>query len=483
MPGSAGSNGVFNRLGNNQNSFQALADNPSGKIAFGARGNQSNRGSNYAAQSPAGQQRGADRSQGRKLSRMSVRDQLTDSLNNMNTKWKLSCFSIAESAPEDRSFEPRNKNEVLGDVSFEEVRWADYQEPNKQLCVHRFADANQHKHTQFQALAQMPRPPSQGGHPLPEPTSPYLNPTQPSAAASPTPGSFGAQPVGPFPPSLEAAPFGMTTQAAPVSALAGQQQFGVAGHPPAQPQPAQAGRIQFGQKAGQASPNPFGSSSHGHPPSFQTSSAQANPFANPFGLGSSQPGRLQFGSRAGQPAAANFGNSSSQGAAAPSSSQSKPVTPFNSTADPFGRQKPGQAQQSAAQVPLNPNAFAQQQQQQSAGNGCNSNPFGQQQPPATPAGFGAFGGPQAFQSQPSQGLEFQTPAVQQRPAFGGGVAASLQTPSPGGTGLADQAVAGTGNPAGTISNGQSAPEVSAWTATEFVIGKIPEDPPPFELCH
>lgn len=81
---------------------------------------------------------------------MSVRDQITEGLNNMNSMWKLSCFSIGESAPEDRSFEPRNKNEVLGDVSFEEVRWADYQEPNKQLCVQRFADANRLKHTQFQ---------------------------------------------------------------------------------------------------------------------------------------------------------------------------------------------------------------------------------------------------------------------------------------------------------------------------------------------
>ena len=50
-------------------------------------------------------------------------------------------------------------------------------------------------------------------------------------------------------------------------------------------------------------------------------------------------------------------------------------------------------------------------------------------------------------------------------------------------GLADQAVAGTANSTGIVSNGQSAPEASAWTATEFVIGKIPEDPPPFELCY
>ena len=81
---------------------------------------------------------------------MSVRDQIADGLSNMNSRWKLSCFSIAESVPEGQNFEPRQKNEVLGDVSFEEVRWADYQEPNKQACVQRFSQANRLKSAQFQ---------------------------------------------------------------------------------------------------------------------------------------------------------------------------------------------------------------------------------------------------------------------------------------------------------------------------------------------
>lgn len=279
----------------------------------------------------------------------------------------------------------------------------------------------------MQALAQRSRPPSQGGQPLPDPPSPYLNPSQPPAAAFPTSGALAPQPAAPFAPGHGSAPFGMTTGAAPASAPAPQQQFMATTHAPVQPQPSQSGRIQFGQKAGQPNPNPFASSSQGHSTSFQTSSAPANP----FGQGSGQPGRLQFGARAGQPAAAHFGNSSSQGSAAPLGSQAKPVTRFDSTADPFGRQKPGQAQQSAAQVPAS-NPFAQQQQQP-AGNGFNSNSnlFAQQQPPVTPAAFGAFGGPQTLQAQLSQGLQFQTPAVQQRPAFGGGIAASLQTPSPG----------------------------------------------------
>lgn len=284
----------------------------------------------------------------------------------------------------------------------------------------------------LQALAQRPKPPSQGGPPLPEPPSPYLNPSQPGHAANPTSGSFGA-PVAPIGAHPGPTTFGMTAQAAPASAGAVQQAFGVPHQTPAQPPPSQSGRIQFGQKAGQAAANPFGSGLQGQATSSQQNSAPANP----FGQGSGQPGRLQFGARAGQPAAPQAGSSrGSQGAAAPFGSQSKPVKPFNSTDDPFGRQKPepsqpGQTQQPAGQMPA-VNPFAHQQQQQSAMSGFNANPFAQQQqPPATPAPFGASGGPQAVQSQPSPGLEFQTPAVQQRPAFGGGVAASLQTPSPG----------------------------------------------------
>ena len=291
-------------------------------------------------------------------------------------------------------------------------------------------------HLFLQALAQMPKPPSQGGPTLPEPASPYLNPSQPGIAAPSTVGAFGPPAVAPFEVQSGPGPFGMTAAAGPATASTLQQPFGVPSHGPAQPQPSQSGRIQFGQKAGQAAANPFGSRNQGQSTSFQPTAAPANL----FGQGSSQSSRLQFGARAGQPAAAQAGSSRGiQGGAAPFGSQSKPVKPFNSTEDPFGRQKPGQpgqAQQLAAQAPA-ANPFAQQQpqqqpQQSSAMTGFNSNPFAQQQqPPPTPAAFGIFGGPQAGQSQPSPGLEFQTPAVQQRPAFGGGVAASLQTPSPG----------------------------------------------------
>ncbi len=48
------------------------------------------------------------------------------------------------------SHHPRDKNEFNGDVSFEEVRWADYQEQNKQVCAPRFAEANRLKNDQFE---------------------------------------------------------------------------------------------------------------------------------------------------------------------------------------------------------------------------------------------------------------------------------------------------------------------------------------------
>ena len=64
-------------------------------------------------------------------------------------KWRLTCFSAIEST----SGEPgqqRDSNEVNGDVSFEEVRWADYQTPDKQLCASRFAQATTLKNQQFE---------------------------------------------------------------------------------------------------------------------------------------------------------------------------------------------------------------------------------------------------------------------------------------------------------------------------------------------
>ena len=65
----------------------------------------------------------------------------------MNKNWPLSCFSaVTDKVPELRNA----SNEIKGDVSFEEVRWADYQEPNKQACAARFSSACQAKLAQFQ---------------------------------------------------------------------------------------------------------------------------------------------------------------------------------------------------------------------------------------------------------------------------------------------------------------------------------------------
>ena len=215
-------------------------------------------------------------------------------------------------------------------------------------------------------------------------------------------------PSGPFA-HAQPGPFGGAGSFGPTA----QQPFGMPAQPQMPPpaQPSQPGRIQFGQKAGQPASNPFGGGSN--QPGGRSNIGQSN--QNPFGQPTSQPGRLQFGARAGQPAAARFGTS--QPAGQPFGFQSKPSQPFrkpfNSTEDPFGRQKSGQAQQPAQQS-------------------TNSNPFSnQQQLPMTPAPFGAFGGPQGGPSQPPFGQSFETPAVQQRPAFAGGIAIAPQTPVPG----------------------------------------------------
>ena len=265
----------------------------------------------------------------------------------------------------------------------------------------------------LQALKRCQVPPSEGGPPLPEPFSPYvsLQKSQPfAAAAMPAPfgGHAGPAPSGQFG-GVQPGPFG---GAGASGGPTGQQPFGAPAHPQAPPpeQSGQPGRIQFGQKASQPTSNPFGQAVRPFcNVQFGHNTGQSHP--NPFGQPVSQPGRLQFGTRAG-PAAAQvgFGHSAGQ----PFGMQSNPSQPFrkpfDSSEDPFGRQKFGQAQQPA---------------QQSSSSSPSSS---QQQLPATPA---AFGKPQTVQSQSLHGQGFQTPAVQQRPAFGGGLAASLQTPMPG----------------------------------------------------
>jgi len=249
---------------------------------------------------------------------------------------------------------------------------------------------------------------------LAEPLSPYVDPPQSAFGAAAMAVPFGAPQAGPFGGSAERPavqqPFGTPHQA----------------QMPPTAQPSQPGRVQFGQKASQPASNSFGGSSNqldrgqfgpnagqAHANSFGQNAGHAN--ANPFGQNASQPGRLQFGARAGQPAAPQFGSAgNSQSAGQPFASQASSNQPFrkpfNSTEDPFGRQKPGQAQQPAQQS-------------------SSSNHFGNQQPPpGTPA---PFGGPNKGQAAFGQG--FQTPAIQQRPAFGGGIAASPQAPEPGQT--------------------------------------------------
>lgn len=79
----------------------------------------------------------------------SVQKTISDGIRDIYRNWPLTCYA----AVTDKMAELRNApNEVTGDVSFEEVRWADYQEPNKQTCMARFTAACQAKHMQFQVI-------------------------------------------------------------------------------------------------------------------------------------------------------------------------------------------------------------------------------------------------------------------------------------------------------------------------------------------
>ena len=87
--------------------------------------------------------------------RMSVRDQVISSLSEKLPNWRLSCFSGADSKASDLGQQARSSNEVNGDVSFEEVRWADYETPDKSKCAPRFAQATTLKNQQFEVGQSM----------------------------------------------------------------------------------------------------------------------------------------------------------------------------------------------------------------------------------------------------------------------------------------------------------------------------------------
>eukprot|EP00891_Asterochloris_glomerata_P001541 jgi/Astpho2/1541/Aster-05413 len=128
----------------------------------------------------------------------------------------------------------------------------------------------------------------------------------------------------------------------------------------------------------------------------------------------------------------------------------------------------GQAEQSGHQAPPNPFEQAWGFEQQPAPQG---NPFGQQQH------VQPFGQPlNIFPATPSS---FMTPA-QQRPVFGGGVAAALQSPEPGhfaATSGRERVVFGRGQ-----QQQRGLRQQDPWAAPNFEYQKIPEVPPPPEVC-
>lgn len=225
----------------------------------------------------------------------------------------------------------------------------------------------------LQALQHSQAAPSQGGAAIPEPQSPYIDVSQTAQAAA-----------------MHQMPIALATPAQPA-----QNPFGQTKNP--------FGKAQT--PLGQAS-NPFGGNA----------AASAQPFVQAVvQQQAQQSGRIRFGQKAKGMSQQNLAQNPFQSASQP-------------TGDPFGRPRPAQAMQPAQQngMPVQAqNPFGQLQQQQ---------PQQQQLPPGTPAPFAAFNGAHNLQNQSGFGAAtaagFETPAAQ-RPAFGGGVAASLQTPAEG----------------------------------------------------
>jgi hypothetical protein len=335
-------------------------------------------------------------------------------------RWLLTCYGHEREGP----------NDLVGDISPEEVRWANLLSGQRgatqaQLAA-EFKAAEHVRVEQFQALARAVRPPSKGGAPLPPPSPPGISSLD-WIAGAPPPGGFGG--------AVQAAPFGQPAAAAAAAAApfgggAAAVPFGAAPAFGAHPPPAAAAQstglfgqapqqTMFGQAAQQPPQHP---ATGGFGSAFGGGSAAVGGFGGVFG--SAQAAKPAFG----QAQASAFGS-----------------TPFGSGASSTGGFGGGAT---------------------GAGGFNSSAPFGAAAVAAAPSGFGGAG-PSAhmpFGQQPS--AAFGQPSTLAPTGF----------PSP---------AAGSGPGAGAGAGpGESDPEAEvAWRAAAFVKGRIPEHAPPPMFCQ
>ncbi|GAB4819370.1 hypothetical protein N2152v2_006416 [Parachlorella kessleri] len=390
--------------------------------------------------------------------------------------WVLSCYAS----------EREGQNDLAGDISPEEVRWANMQAAATmgatppQLAA-EFKAARQAKLDQFQALMKARQLPSNGGAMIPAPQNTIAG----VAAGQSPPGALaGAQPFGGG------------------GALGGASVFG---QPAAAAAPAAPAPSPFGKLFGAAAPAPaFGAT---------TALPQVAPAAAPFGAAAPAGPAPSFGQPAAQPQQQHgFGTAFGQTAGA-----AKPVFGvaagshgfggstagggFGST--PFGGATPG-AGGGSGSTPFGSTGAA------APGAAFGSSPFGGTatpglQPPQLPP-FGQVGGATSvFGSPPAQQPQQQPPAGQPSPfgsglppqpasssvTIGGSISANtgaLVGPAGGAplarAGLPPPAAAAGAAAAGAEPGAEAVSEAdAAWRAPSFARGKIPEEPPPQIYCQ
>ena len=375
--------------------------------------------------------------------------------------WVLTCYGHERGGPNDLAG---------GDISPEEVRWANMQAaaagvPAPQLAAN-FAAVEAARVQQFGQLVREARPPTRGGTAMPPPPLSIIG-LEPAAAAQPAAAGFGQHAA----PAAAARGFGQPAAAGfgqPAAAVAGG--FGQPAIAGGFGQPAAAGG--FGQPA---APIAFGQAAQPAAAGFgQTAAAGfGQPAAVGFGQPVASPGFGQaaaaapvFGQQPAAPSAAagGFGQAPSAGMqpAAAAGGFGQPAAPggFGGAFGAVGAAKPVFGHHKPSSTGFGSTPFGQA----AAGGGTlESTPFGQAaaQPAAASSAFGGGGGGFGSAAPPPFGQPTAAAA-----------AAPFGVPSPA---AAQQPTAALGA-AGDA-------EAAAWQAASFERGRIPETAPPPVACR
>ncbi|KAK9917907.1 hypothetical protein WJX75_009426 [Coccomyxa subellipsoidea] len=197
--------GVFGRLQQQQQQQQQQPANQQGGWGTGYRtsnaGNlrpgQQRDNNRFGALSQAAEDqevhnnRGSQRNTRQQPQQGDWRAVVRDDLKNERPAWPFSCYAHQRSS----------QNDLIGDYSFEEVRWAEMQavrsgRPGASV-VADFNVARKALDQQWQAVSRASRPPSLGGPPIEPPANSFSapQPFQPATPFGQMVGAFGSHPA------------------------------------------------------------------------------------------------------------------------------------------------------------------------------------------------------------------------------------------------------------------------------------------------